>query len=48
MIVLKKAAMHIEDLNREDIELQEQKLLLTKQNEDLAMKLELLQSRKAN
>jgi Helix-loop-helix DNA-binding domain. len=47
VIVLKKAAMHIEDLNREDIELQEQKLLLTQQNKDLVKKMELLQSLKA-
>jgi len=44
VIVLKKAAMHIEDLNRDDVELQEQKVVLAKENEELTQKLELLRA----
>jgi len=42
VIVLKKAAMHIEDLNREEYELEELKIKLRKRNEELKRKVELL------
>lgn len=44
VIVLKKAAMHIEDLNRKEVELQEQKLQLTMENEVLSRRVELLRA----
>jgi len=44
VIVLKKAANHIEDLKREEKELDEQKQKLRQRNEDLMRKLELLKA----
>lgn len=44
VIVLKKAAMHIEDLGREQMELEELKVQLQKRNDELNSKLELLKS----
>jgi len=44
VIVLKKAAMHIEDLGREQMELEDVKVQLQKRNDELNSKLELLKS----
>lgn len=44
VIVLKKAAMHIEDLGREQMELEDVKIQLQKRNDELNSKLELLKS----
>ena len=44
VIVLKKAAMHIEDLGREQMELEDLKVQLQKRNDELKKRLELLKS----
>lgn len=46
VIVLKKAAMHIEELNREEVELEGQKKILLKEKEELLQKMNLLVSQR--